>query len=148
MEWFIRLKRSCAYKFGQEKTAFMSEFSVLQGLSNIKIRSFSIFEDATATWLVQIVQIVFLTVNAPVNLVMVDQRAVDVHINFIAYQQKKNAQVFDMLIIIFAFILLFVELYFSNLEGGAPTFMTDVIRILEQGVIGTKCTCNMYHMHK
>ena len=74
------------------------------------MRSFSIFEDVNAIRLVQKVRTVSLTVSVRVKLVMVDQGAIDVHITFIVHHLTKNAQVFDMLIITFAFILLFAEL--------------------------------------
>lgn len=100
------------------------------------------------TRLVQKVQPVSLTANVRVKLVMLELSAIDVNIAFIVHHLTKNAQVFDLLIIRFAFILSFVEFVENlNQERGVPTFMADVIGILKQHLIGAKCTY-IYHIYK
>lgn len=94
----------------------------------------------------QKVKIVSITVSAHVKLVMLELRAINVNITFFVHHLTKIAQVFDMLIIILVFCC-FWSFNFSNLEGGAPTLMTDVTGILEQRLIGAKCIYNIYDIY-
>lgn len=88
---------------GSEKVLPRVNFLYYKDYPIGKIRSFSIFKDATVTRLVQKVKIAAVAVNAHVKLVMLELSAINVNITFPVHHLTKNAQVFDMLIIIHVF---------------------------------------------
>ena len=88
---------------GSEKVLPRVNFLCYKDYPIGKIRSFSIFEDATVTRLARKVKIVSITVNAHVKLVMLELRAINVNITFIVHHLIENVQVFVMFIIVFVF---------------------------------------------